>query len=476
VLKLFSNWTFNLAVLSSEAVEFEMTLPLVIIGAGACGLTAALAAYDEGIEALVIERDSVPQGSTALSSGMIPACGTAQQKALGVEDSVALMSQDILSKCHGETDHAMVKNLCAQSGATIDWLCEKHNIGLTLVEGFLYPNHSQLRMHAPKSRQGTDLVGSLRQAVEAVGVDIFIDAVVTDLFADDNNRVHGLSLTRPDGSTSKLGCQTLILACNGFGGNQQMMQRLIPQMAGGNYFGHMGNQGDAILWGEALGAQMADLGAFQGHGSVAHPHGILISWALMMEGGIQVNVDAQRFSNEHQGYSEQGRRVLRQPEATVWCIYDTRLHQLGGDFEDYRLAEKGGAVRTAPSIEALAELCDLNSANLAKTLAATQTFAAGASADPFGRDFTTKPALVAPYFAVKVTGSLFHTQGGLVVDDKARVMSQKGKALANLYAGGGAARGLSGPSDWGYLSGNGLLTAVVLGRIAGRSAANQIKC
>lgn len=449
-------------------------MPVVIIGAGACGLTAALAAYDEGVEALVIERDTVPQGSTALSSGMIPACGTAQQKALGVEDSVVLMSQDILSKCHGETDHAMVQILCAESGPTINWLCNDHNIDLTLVEGFLYPNHSQLRMHAPKSRQGADLVGSLRQAVEAAGVDIFTDALVTDLYVDKDNRVDGLALTRPDGSTSKLGCGTLILACNGFGGNQEMMHRLIPQMAGGNYFGHMGNQGDAILWGEALGAKMADLGAFQGHGSVAHPHGILISWALMMEGGIQVNLDGQRFSNEHQGYSEQGRRVLGQPEGIAWCIYDSRLHQLGGDFEDYRLAEKGGAVRTASSIEALAELCDLNPASLAKTVAATQDFTVGTSADPFGRDFTTKPALVAPYFAIKVTGSLFHTQGGLVVDDQARVIGQNGQALANLYAGGGAARGLSGPSDWGYLSGNGLLTAVVLGRIAGRSAANQV--
>jgi len=75
-----------------------------------------------------------------------------------------------------------------------------------------------------------------------------------------------------------------------------------------------------------------------------------------------------------------------------------------------------------------------------------------------------------------VTGALFHTQGGLVVDSGARVLREDGSPLPNLFAGGGAARGLSGPSRWGYLSGNGLLTATVLGRLAGQSAAALVQC
>jgi fumarate reductase flavoprotein subunit len=73
--------------------------------------------------------------------------------------------------------------------------------------------------------------------------------------------------------------------------------------------------------------------------------------------------------------------------------------------------------------------------------------------------------------AVKVTGALFHTQGGLVIDAAARVQSAAGIALPNLFAAGGAACGVSGSGAEGYLSGNGLLTAVVLGRVAGRGAA-----
>jgi fumarate reductase flavoprotein subunit len=72
---------------------------------------------------------------------------------------------------------------------------------------------------------------------------------------------------------------------------------------------------------------------------------------------------------------------------------------------------------------------------------------------------------------VKVMGALFHTQGGLEVSKEMRVLRKDGTPFPNLFAGGGAARGLSGPSDWGYLSGSGLMTATNMGRLAGEAAA-----
>jgi fumarate reductase flavoprotein subunit len=71
---------------------------------------------------------------------------------------------------------------------------------------------------------------------------------------------------------------------------------------------------------------------------------------------------------------------------------------------------------------------------------------------------------------VRVTGALFHTQGGLAIDADARVRRRDGTVLENLYAAGGAARGISGPFAGGYLSGNGLVTAIALGRVAGAHA------
>ena len=69
-----------MAVLSaSEAPKFQVQVAALIIGGGACGMIAALAAKDAGAEPVIVERDAAPSGSTALSSGMIPACGTRQQ-------------------------------------------------------------------------------------------------------------------------------------------------------------------------------------------------------------------------------------------------------------------------------------------------------------------------------------------------------------------------------------------------------------
>ncbi len=451
--------------------EFDVRVPVLVIGAGACGLVAALAAHDGGAEVLVVERDATPSGSTALSSGFIPAAHTRFQRAAGVIDSPERMAEDIRRKNHEEADASIVDTVCRASGLTIEWLADAHGIPFVLIDGFLYPGHSALRMHAVPEKTGAALMAALANAGARAGIDLLTSARVVDLYATEARRVTGVRVLRPDGAHEEIGCGALVLACSGFGGNAPMVRDHIPEIADALYFGHAGNQGDAATWGRALGAALRDMTAYQGHGSVATPHGILITWALMMEGGIQVNARGERFSNEHQGYSEQCLPVLEQPGGVAWNVYDARLHRLALDFEDYRQAQSAGAIKSARSMHALAAATGLPGDALARTLADVADYAAGHARDTFGRDFTGKPKLAPPFFAVKVTGALFHTQGGLAVDADARVVDERGQPLPNLLAGGGAARGVSGAHVWGYLSGNGLLAAVTLGRIAGRTAA-----
>ncbi len=463
-----------MTVIDSNGINFDVSVPVAIIGSGAAGLVAALSLSDEGISPLVLEQDKVPRGSTGLSSGMIPACRTNIQAQKGIEDSIELLTSDIVSKAKGQVNLELVDAICRISGPTIDWLVETHAIELTLVEGFIYPGHSRLRMHAPPSRQGIDLIGNLTLAAEKAEIDILTESQVKSLYRDDNI-ITGLEIERPDGSKEKVGCDALILACNGFGGNQEMVKQYIPDMAKAIYFGHPGNRGDAINWGKILDAQMQNLGSFQGHGSVAHPHGILITWALMTEGGIQVNSDGKRFTNEHEGYSEQAVRVLAQKHSSAWNIYDHRLHELGLEFEEYREANKLGAVKTASTVKELAEILGISGEGLASTIKECEELSIGKQKDVLQRDFTSKPPLSPPYYSIQVTGALFHTQGGLTVNRHAQVLKQNSEPFPNLLASGGAAAGISGPADWGYLSGNGLLSAVTLGRIAGQTSARLVK-
>ncbi|HEY5209453.1 MAG TPA: FAD-dependent oxidoreductase [Stellaceae bacterium] len=463
-----------MSVLSAADRTFAVTVGVAIIGAGACGMIAGLTAHDAGAEVMLFERDAIPRGSTALSSGFIPAAGTRYQRARGIADSPDLLIADIQRKSHGESDPVIADAVARHAAPAIEWLADAHGLEFVLVEGFLYPGHSVLRMHAHPRRTGDALMGALTDAVNRAGIDIVTDARVTDLYVDPDGRVRGFAFVRPDGTTENVGCDALVLACNGYGGNADMVRRFIPEMADALYFGHAGNQGDAVRWGEALGGVALDMGAYQGHGSVAQPHNILITWALMMEGGFQINAGGARFSNEHHGYSEQAVSVLAQPDGVAWCIYDERIHALGHAFADYRDAEAAGAIRRADNIAELAALTHVPPSSLGETFAAIARYRHGET-DPFGRDFTTKPTLALPYYAIRVTGALFHTQGGIAIDGAARVLRRDGTPLPNLFAGGGAARGVSGSAVWGYLSGNGLLSAVALGRIAGRSAAALVR-
>ena len=508
--------------------DLPASAAVVIIGGGACGIVAALTLADAGIECVVLERDALPQGSTALSSGFIPACNTRWQRALearqgGVRDSAELLAGDVEHKNHRGSDPLVTRAVCAVIGPALEWLADKHGIEFQVLEGFLYPGHSVARMHAVAEKNGAGLMGRLAQAAERAGVTLMTQARVTALYTDGarrvggpggaraggaavsaadrsesvgvsgsgsgsgatsealRDRISGVRIERPDGSHEDLGCGVLLLACNGFGGNRVMVEQYIPEIAAATYAGHAGNQGDAMRWGAALGAQLADMGAYQGHGSWATPHGALVTWALMMEGGIQVNASAVRFWNEHEGYSEASQHVIAQPGGVAWNVYDERLHQLGMSFPDYAELFKTGAMKHSETLGGLASQMSMPEQAVAATVSevvalqkeGAQRGATGGGRCPFGRDFSDKPALQAPYYAVKVTGALFHTQGGLAVDTRARVLKQDGTPFANLYAGGGAARGLSGAHVWGYLSGNGLLSAVAMGRIAAQHMAAQ---
>ena len=464
-----------MSVVFDDHKEFEYSIPIVVVGAGGCGLSAALSAKENNSEVLVIERDSTPLGTTAMSTGLIPGANTRLQRAAGIEDTPEIFANDIINKTKGETDPEIATSLAIESSKTIEWLIDKYQIPLSLVDSFLYPGHTVMRMHGTPNRTGSELMGALCRAAERAGIDVLTNALVTDLYSDSNNKILGVKVLRTDGQTEEIGCDALILACCGFAGNPEMVEEYMPEIKEAEFFGHPGNKGDAIKWGKSLGADLADIGSYQGHGGLAAGRGVPILWPMIMEGGFQININGERFSDESLGYSEQAVKVVSQPKKIAWNIFDERLHELMKEFEDYNNAIEANAIINADSTAELSALTGINKESLDKTIKEVEEMVEGKRKDSFGRDFTIKPKLESPYYTVKVTGALFHTQGGLVVNEHAQVMDKNKDPLPNLFAGGGSARGISGPSDWGYIAGNGLLTATTFGRLAGVSAGNLVK-
>jgi fumarate reductase flavoprotein subunit len=462
-------------IIRTSGKLFDVSVPVVVIGAGACGCCAALAAREHGADVLILERDDPPTGSTSLSGGQIPAAGTKLQKRAGVTDTPEDFAAEIIEKARHQTDEKMALAIARGSTVTVDWLIDTYGAPLELLTDFLYPGHKQIRMHGTPNRDGAELLSVLLDSVAREGIDLMTAATASDLYADDDGRILGVRIRRPDGSTEDVGCGALVLGCNGFGGNPEMVQRYIPEMAEALYFGHTGNKGDAVRWGLELGADVADMGSYQGHGAVATPHNTHIGWPSITEGGIMVNLDGRRFSHENRGYSEQAIEVIRQRDHVAWTIFNESAHRVALQFSHQRESVEAGAIRKAATFDELVAITGLPKEALARTISETNETIAGKRKDAFGRNFGDKAPLEPPFYTVRVTGALFHTQGGLVIDEQARVLRKGGRqAFPNLFAGGGAARGLTGPSCWGYTSGAGLMTATTLGRLGGEGAAKIV--
>lgn len=438
-------------VVRAARLDAPVHVPVAIVGGGACGLVAAIALRDAGVECVVLERDAAPSGSTALSSGFIPAAGTRVQAAQGITDSVEAFAGDILAKSKDTAAPHLVRAYAAAVAPALDRLGE-HGLQFEVLTGFLYPGHGVHRMHSLRERTGAALMGALLAAAGRAGADVMGAARVVELWADAHDRILGVGVARPGGALEHIACDVLLLACNGFGGNPALVRDLLPEMAEATFAGHAGNDGSAILWGRTLGARLADLGGYQGHGSWVVPQGALMTWAVMTQGGVQLNARGQRFHDESQGYSEAAVEVLRQPGGTAWNVFGDRQLALAREFPDFREAEAAGAVRTAQTRDELARIIGCEGASLAPEIAR------------FGP----------PFHAVRVTGALFHTQGGLDIGTDALVRRTDGTPFPNLLAAGGAARGVSGDAVWGYLSGNGLLSAVAGGWIAAHTAARML--
>jgi fumarate reductase flavoprotein subunit len=461
-----------MGIIRSNIPDFEFTVPVVVVGAGACGLTAALAAADAGADVLVLERDKRPWGSTSMSLGAMCAINSGEQRRHGVDDSVDLFVADVLAKTEGRADVGLARLVGRESGRVVDWLAQKHQVQLLLDFKWTGLGHSRPRLHIPPGRSGEELLALLGQAGERAGAQVMTEAHVTDLYADADGRVLGLRVERPGGVVEHLGCGALVLATCGFGGNPEMIARYIPEMAGAKYFGHEGNEGEGIQWGAELGGALADMTAYQGLGTLGDPQQMIVPHPLLLEGGFLVNVDGERFTHENANISGMCVPVLAQPQGLAWVIFDERRNEacLAHSVEQRALAEVG-AIRKAGSWAELERVCGLPAGSLERENAALDAARTAAQPDRLGRRFDGLEPLQAPYCALRVTGALFHTQGGLVVDDHAQVLRTDGTPLPNVFAGGGAARSISGPDVTGYLPAVGICMAITLGALAGDSAA-----
>ena len=443
-------------------------IDLLVVGAGACGLAGAIAAHDAGIRVAIVEKRDRPGGNSSLSTGSMPGAGTRWQRAAGIEDSPGRMMADLMAVSgHHDADELM-QLMAEQSAPLCEWLIDGLGARMRLITAYRHIGHSVERLHAPASRRGQDLVDDLLRCVADREIPLAVGNPADGLLTE-----HG-AVTGAIVAGGPVRAAKVLLATNGFGAHRQMVRRYCPDIAGADYFGAPGSAGEAVRWAAPLGAALGNMGAYQGYAAVACPQGQLLSWTTIEKGGILVGRDGRRFGNEDAGYSGFAPAVMAQG-ATAFAVYDRRIHAIAAEEEEYAEMARMGAVRWAETPRGLAD-AGIDPGGLSDAIERYNAAARGKAPDPFGRRAFGLAPLAPPFGAVLVKPGLFHTQGGLMVDRHARVRRQTGGLIANLFAGGGAAAGISGRTGaGGYASGNGLLTALGLGRIAGLRAAAEVR-
>lgn len=455
--------------------DWDVEVDVLVIGAGGAGLAAAVAAHDAGAIVAIAEKLERIGGNTALSTGSLPGAGTRFQRAAGIEDSPELMVSDLrgLSGLHDADETLEI--LAARSAEIVEWLADDLGVPLDVIVDYKHVAHSVPRLHAPTSRKGQDLSDAMLNAVERRGIALATSSPVTELVRDAAGTIVGGRSVNPHGHESRIKAQKVILCVNGFGNSKELLKKYCPEASNFMYVGARGSEGEAIRWGEELGANFGNMASYQGYATVLYPHGELLSWTTIEKGAIVVNRDARRFADEAVGYSGLTAAVGQQ-SGRLWAIGDRRILEIAAKEPWFKEILDLGGAKKAETIEDIARSTGLDANALRTTIETYNRAAAKQSADPYGRmDFGVAP-LTAPFWFAQVLPALLSTQGGLMIDRQGRVLGENKLPIENLYAAGGAVAGIAGKSGGrGYASGTGLLHAIGLGYIAGQAAVADLR-
>lgn len=445
---------------------------IVVVGMGGAGMCAALAAKEAGVENVVIlEKTEIVGGNTNFSSsGMNAAATRFQQEAGGdaATDTVDLFISDTMKGGHNYNNLELVKKLCGDSAAAIDWL-DGH--GITLSDITTLGGASVPRCHRPadKSAVGSYIVPLLEQLMHDNGIDIVMGCKVTSLVKDDSGAVVGVTAESADGVV-EYSAKAVILATGGFGANFDMIKMYRPDMDGFVTTNAQGAQGDGMVMAQAAGANLVQMDQIQAHPTVYQENGALIGEAVRGSGAILINNLGQRFTNEMGTRDAVSAAELAQPDGKVWVLYDQNLYDNTPVTAKY---EKRGMSIKGETLEDLASQLGVDAAALQETLDTyNKAVADGGASDPFGRTTgLVDPLETAPFYAIPLGPGVHHTMGGILVSAKSEALTITSEVVPGLYAAGETTGGIHGSNR---LGGNAVADIVVMGKNAGEQAAAYI--
>jgi succinate dehydrogenase/fumarate reductase flavoprotein subunit len=152
------------------------TKQVIVVGGGLGGMSAANTVLENNGAVVLLDKSSFCGGNSTKATSGINGAGTRTQTQQGINDSKELFTNDTLKG--GAKKPELVKVLCENSGADVEWLMDKFNLDLSLVARL--GGHSAPRTHRGKERfPGMTITYALIQMVEKVAENSDMARIIT---------------------------------------------------------------------------------------------------------------------------------------------------------------------------------------------------------------------------------------------------------------------------------------------------------
>lgn len=502
-----------------EAVKIDTEV--LVIGGGGAGLSAAVAAAQDGAKVTLIEKESALGGNTVRAGGPYNAVDPERQKKVAPADEasmnkvMALTEKESKSPRHTELMQELKKDLeeynkgskdylfdskalhklqtydggdyigklnfieilVDKSLETLNWMGEngvKWSDAISTVAGGLWP-----RAHRSTDSAGIAYIRANETKAKELGVQILTNSPATELIVKDG-KVAGAKGTS-NGAPLEVNAKVVVIATGGFAANPEMRKKYNNALAETlPTTNTKAAQGDGIKMAEKVNANLIGMEYIQ-----SLPYGTLKTGQLnnwIGGGGVEyyynINKEGKRFMKEDGRRDEMTAALLAQPDQLTYVIADsdnldfnegTGKNVWGDDIE--KLVSEGKIFK-ADTIEELAKQINIDPEVLKETHNKFNEYAKAGKDPDFGRTLFGKPLTKAPFYASPRVPTVHHTMGGLEISETTHVLDKNGKEIEGLLAAGEVTGGIHGSNR---LGGNALVDIHVFGRIAGKEAAKLVK-
>ncbi|HEU4513143.1 MAG TPA: fumarate reductase/succinate dehydrogenase flavoprotein subunit [Nocardioidaceae bacterium] len=426
---------------------------VVVVGAGGAGLRAAIAAHDAGARVAVVCKSLLGKAHTVMAEGGIAAAmGNVYE-----EDSWRVHFRDTMRGGKMLNNWRMAQLHAQEAPERVleleEWgaLFDRTPDGLISQRDF--GGHRYARLAHVGDRTGLEMIRTLQQRAVSLGIDVFMECTVTEIFTDRRKgeppRVNGaFAYWRETGRFVVFRTPSVVLATGGIGKSYQVTS---------NSWEYTGD-GHALAL--RAGASLINMEFVQFHptGMVWPPsvRGILVTESVRGDGGVLKNSEGERFMFDYIPEYFKSETADTVEEAEGWYT-DKKNHRrppelLPRDEVARAINSEIKAGRGSPHGGVFLDIASRRDADFIRRRLPSMYHQFKELADV---DITEEPMEVGP--------TCHYVMGGVEVD-----ADTEQSLVEGLYAAGEVAGGMHGSNR---LGGNSLSDLLVFGRRAGHTAA-----